>query len=372
MIRIGVIGGGQLARMMTPAALELGLEIRVFAESHGQSAGLATTTIGDYKQLEQLREFAESVDVLTFDHEHVPISHLEQLVKQGHRVHPGPHALQFAQNKLLMRQRLSKLNLPMPKWAEIRNPEQLQHFLDEHSVAIVKTPIGGYDGKGVRVVSEISQVSDWFDRIENLGGSLLAEEKVNFVREIAVLSARNESGDFSAWKPVQTTQRNSVCHEVVSPAPNLKPEDAIEIARVVSEQLSCTGVLAVEMFETFDGKLLINELAMRPHNSGHFSLDASITSQFEQHLRAVADLPLGDSAQLAPWAVMLNLLGTDSESDFRNLYSVAMRAHPDVKFHSYAKLPRPGRKMGHLTVIGDDLEQIQRDGHSAAKLLGSE
>lgn len=372
MTRIGVIGGGQLARMMTPAALELGLEIRVFAESFGQSAAMATTDSGDYKQFEQLQAFAKSVDVITFDHEHVPLIHLAKLVQQGHRVHPGPHALQFAQNKLLMRQRLSKLNLPMPSWAQITKPEQLQQFLDEYSVVIVKTPIGGYDGRGVRVVSDLSQVGDWFEDIDNLGGSLLAEEKVDFVREIAVLSARNESGDFSYWQPVQTTQRNSVCHEVVSPAPNLNPASAVRIARLVSEELNCTGVLAVEMFETHEGKLLINELAMRPHNSGHFSIDASKTSQFEQHLRAVAGLPLGDTSQVAPWAVMLNLLGTDSNADFRDFYNVAMKTHPDVKFHSYAKQPRLGRKMGHLTLVGDELDQIKRDVHSAAKLLGSE
>lgn len=369
MISIGVIGGGQLARMMTPAAINLGFEIKVFSEAEGLSASLATTHVGDYTKLDQLREFAASVDVITFDHEHVPTELLEQLVIDGHRVNPPPHALKFAQNKLLMRQQLSRLDLPMPDWMEIKSENDLETFLDKHPVAIVKTPIGGYDGKGVRVVSKASDIADWFANIDSLGGSLLAEEKVEFTREIAVLSARNESGEFKAWNPVQTTQLNSVCHEVISPAPDLNLEAAVKIAQTIASDLETTGVLAVEMFETVDGRLLINELAMRPHNSGHFSMDSCVTSQFEQHLRAVSNLPLGDTTQLAQWAVMVNLLGLENNTTFIENYPLAMKAYPDVKFHSYAKSARVGRKMGHLNLVGEDLEKVLSRVHAAAKLV---
>lgn len=366
MISIGVIGGGQLARMMIPRAQQLGLEIKVFSEAEGQSADLATTMVGDYTKYSQLEKFAETVDVITFDHEHVPTDLLTQLITAGHKVQPMPTALRFAQNKLLMRKRLAELGVPMPQWAEIKTESDLADFLSAHPKAIVKTPIGGYDGKGVRVVTEVADVADWFADIRALGGSLLAEQKVDFVREIAVLSARNEAGEFRAWKPVQTTQLAGVCHEVISPAPNLNSEAAVAIARTVSENLETTGVMAVEMFETTAGELLINELAMRPHNSGHFSMDACITDQFEQHLRAVANLPLGDTTQLADWAVMVNLLGQGNDTRFIENYPVAMKAYPDVKFHSYAKQPRLGRKMGHLNIVGNDLDALRLRIHNAA------
>lgn len=372
MISIGVIGGGQLARMMIPRAQQLGLEIKVFSEADGQSADLATTVVGDYTKYSEIEKFAKTVDVITFDHEHVPAHLLEQLVAAGHRVQPMPTALKYAQNKLLMRKRLSELAVPMPKWSEVQTQSALEAFLSDHPEAIVKTPIGGYDGKGVRVVREVSDVSDWFADIETLGGSLLAEEKVDFVREIAVLSARNEAGEFRAWQPVQTTQLNGVCHQVISPAPELNSESAIAIARTVSESLETTGVMAVEMFETASGELLINELAMRPHNSGHFSMDACITDQFEQHLRAVANLPLGDTGQVANWAVMVNLLGQENGTRFIENYRDAMSAYPDVKFHNYGKQPRLGRKMGHLNIIGSDLDALILRIHNAADSLSGQ
>jgi 5-(carboxyamino)imidazole ribonucleotide synthase len=355
--RVGVIGGGQLARMMTVPAINLGIELKVLAEAKNSSANLATTVVGDYTDLKTVMDFAKSVDVITFDHEHVPLSILQALEAEGISVQPSSKALAHAQNKLVMRRALEAIGAPSPRWLAVSSSSELDGFIAEYGPeVIVKTPIGGYDGKGVRIVTSSLEVSDWFDHsvLASLGGELLVEEKVAFKRELAQLSARNPSGEFKAWTVVETRQKNGVCSEVLAPAPNTSGElvaTAMEIAKLISSSLAVTGNLAVEMFETSDGKLLVNELAMRPHNSGHFSIEGSTTSQFEQHLRAVLDLPLGDTS-VPEASVMVNLLGVSNEIDFVDNYAELMRSFASAKLHSYGKSPRIGRKLGHITVIG--------------------
>ncbi len=372
-LRLGVIGGGQLARMMTPPAINLGINIKVLAEAEGSSAALATTQVGDYNQLSVVREFATTVDVITFDHEHVPLAVLEALEAEGVSVQPPSKALAFAQNKLSMRKRLGALGMPMPDWAEIQDAATLSAFIEAHDgVAILKTPIGGYDGKGVRVVRSAEDAADWLANLANFGGSLLAEEKVDFVRELAQLSARRPSGEFLAWPLVETQQENGVCSVVLAPAPEVSKatlDTTAEIAKAVAEGLGVTGVLSVEMFEARDGRILINELAMRPHNSGHFSIEGSVTSQFEQHIRAVLDLPLGSTQPHAKHAVMVNLLGVDDKNDFIQAYGSALAAHPEAKVHTYGKSARAGRKMGHVTVIGDSAAHALAEAKGAAAVL---
>ena len=371
--RVGVIGGGQLARMMTPPAINLGIQIKVLAEAEGASAQLATSMVGDYNQLDVVREFARGVDVITFDHEHVPISVLQALEAEGVNIQPPSKALAFAQNKLHMRQRLSALGLPMPAWAEIRDAASLDDFIAANGgVAILKTPIGGYDGKGVRVVRASVDAKDWLENLASFGGSLLAEEKVDFVRELAQLSARTPSGEFQAWPLVETIQENGVCSVVVAPAPEAASatlQTTAAIAKQIAEALGVTGVLAVEMFEARDGRIVINELAMRPHNSGHFSIEGSVTSQFEQHIRAVLDLPLGSTAPRAAHAVMVNLLGVDDQNNFVQALDKALAAHPDAKVHTYGKGARAGRKMGHVTVLADSAEHALAEARGAAAVL---
>lgn len=369
--RVGVIGGGQLARMMIAPAGNLGIDIKVLAETENSSAVLATTMVGDITDLATVQAFAKTVDVVTFDHEHVPLAILQQLEQQGVSVQPPSKALAHAQNKLVMRKALEQIGAPNPIWKEISNSEQLDDFIQKHGPeVIVKTPIGGYDGKGVRVVSSSEQVSDWLAEpmISSLGGSLLVEQKVQFKRELAQLSARNPSGEFMSWPVVETRQQNGVCSEVLSPAPNISSEmsaEAVKIAKLISESLGVTGNLAVEMFETTEGKLLVNELAMRPHNSGHFTIEGSVTSQFEQHLRAVLNLPLGKTDALRPVAVMANLLGVSDSKDFMDNYEKVMSEYPEVKIHSYGKAPRLGRKLGHVTVCGDDLASCLNQAEAA-------
>jgi len=371
---VGVIGGGQLARMMQPAAIALGINLAVFAESEGSAAHGAVTKVGDYTDLAQLREFAKDVDVITFDHEHVPTELLRQLEAEGVNVRPGPAALIHAQNKLVMRKKLAELGLPQPNWAEITSPQELEQFIGIHGPKIVvKTPIGGYDGKGVRVVSSAAEVSDWLENLESLGGSLLAEQKVDFLSEAAQLIARRPFGEAKTWPLVQTIQSGGVCSEVIAPYPSLSlSEPAADIAHSIANGLGVTGVMAVEMFVLADGSLLVNELAMRPHNSGHFSIEGSNTSQFEQHLRAVLDLPLGDTGMRGGFAVMVNLLGVDDKNSFYEHYPTAMARYPSVSFHLYQKTARLGRKMGHLTVLGSNHEELLETGRKARSLIYGE
>ena len=356
--------------MMQPAAIALGLELKVLAEADNSSAHQAASMVGDYTDFETLQKFAKTVDVITFDHEHVPVEHLKKLEDSGVAVRPGSSALIHAQNKLTMRKAMQTLGLPQPAWREITSAEQLDQFIHEHGPAIVKTPIGGYDGKGVQVASNAADVASWLGSLDKYGGSLLAEQKVKFKRELSQLSARNALGDFVAWPLVQTVQRNGVCSEVIAPAPDSPSQRAATgIAKAVAEGLGVTGVMAVEMFEDANGNLLINELAMRPHNSGHFSIEGSVTSQFEQHLRAVSNLPLGSTAMKSEYAVMVNLLGVNDSNTFVEHYQSAMQRFPEIKFHSYEKSARPGRKMGHLTTIGTDWQELLSKANEAREVL---
>jgi 5-(carboxyamino)imidazole ribonucleotide synthase len=366
---VGVIGGGQLARMMIPPAVALGIELRVLAESAGESAGLAVTTVGDFRDLATVLEFARHVDVVTFDHEHVPQEILAGLVEAGVRVEPRPSALLYAQDKLLMRERLAVLGLPLPDWARIESADDLAAFLSSHGGRVVlKTPRGGYDGKGVRVVTSIDAAADWLED----GAVLLAEELVDFRRELAQLVARRSSGETVLWPVVESVQRNGVCAEVIAPAPGSAgriADLAADIAVSIATNLDVTGVLAVELFETTDERLVINELAMRPHNTGHWTIDGSTTSQFEQHLRAVLGLPLGATGTREPWSVMINVLGGPSSGAIPDRYALALQDQPTVKFHSYGKQSRPGRKVGHVTATGDDLDDVVYRARAASEFF---
>jgi 5-(carboxyamino)imidazole ribonucleotide synthase len=372
---VGVIGGGQLARMMVPPAVALEIELRVLAETANSPAQIAASTVGDFHDLDTVLAFAKGVDVVSFDHEHVPLEILRSLEQSGISVQPSSHALSHAQNKLVMRRALEVLGAPNPKWKAVSSSEELDAFIEElGGVCIVKTPIGGYDGKGVRVVRNSSEVSDWLadEMLLSLGGELLVEEKVDFETELAQLSARNPSGDFLAWPLVETRQLNGVCSEVLSPAPGASKEVRSQteaLAKKIAEGLGVTGVLAVELFQTKSGKILVNELAMRPHNSGHFTIEGSATSQFEQHLRAVLDMPLGSVEDRGAFSVMVNILGVSDSVDFTDNYREAMDSYPEAKIHSYGKSARIGRKLGHITVVSDNQEHALATARGAHKLL---
>ncbi|GAA2007954.1 5-(carboxyamino)imidazole ribonucleotide synthase [Brevibacterium samyangense] len=367
--KIGVVGGGQLARMMAPAAEALGVQFHLLSEAEDSSAAQvsAYTTVGDYTDYATLEAFARTVDVLTFDHEHVPPAHLEKLVTAGHAVHPGPDALIHAQDKLVMRAKMDDLGLPNPTWAKVTNEDELTAFGESTGWPIVvKTPRGGYDGHGVRVISAASEVADWFADFD----ALLAEEKIDFTRELAVMVGRSPMGQTAVWPVVATYQQDGICKEAVAPAPGIPAELATRIqgdVLTVAGALGVTGVMAMEMFETADG-YVVNELAMRPHNTGHWTQDGSVTSQFEQHLRAVLDLPLGDPSALAPVTVMVNVLGADRE-DLYPAYLHVMAHDPQVKVHMYGKAARPGRKLGHVNLVGESADEVLRRARHAADFI---
>ncbi|NLC98739.1 MAG: 5-(carboxyamino)imidazole ribonucleotide synthase [Actinomycetales bacterium] len=368
---LAIIGGGQLARMMTPPAIALGIKTRLLAEGDDVSAAqvIPDYVVGSHLVLADLKAAIGEAPVVTFDHEHVPSEHLEALSAAGHACRPGPHALLFAQDKLAMRRRLTELQVPCPRWAQIQSMQDVRDF---GFPLVLKTARGGYDGKGVWVIREEAEA---VDIIENATVELLAEELVDFSRELSAQVARSASGEVVAYPVVESRQENGVCAEVIAPAPNLdsvRGAEAAAIARSVAERLDVVGMLAVELFETGDGRILVNELAMRPHNTGHWSIDGAVTSQFENHVRAVLDLPLGSTAPVYAWSVMVNILG-GTEPDLVARRRVALAAEPDVHIHLYGKEVKPGRKVGHVTASGTDLESVlDRARRSAALVKGEE
>ncbi|MDQ0733994.1 5-(carboxyamino)imidazole ribonucleotide synthase [Arthrobacter agilis] len=374
---IGVIGGGQLARMMAGPAVELGLELRVLAEGPDVSAvaAVAHAEVGDYRDLDAVRAFAAGVDVLTFDHEHVPGELLAELALDGVAIHPSPPALRHAQDKLVMRRAVEELGLPNPAWRAVRTATDIEAFADATGWPVVlKTPRGGYDGKGVLVLRDaagLAAAEPWLT-----GGELLVEQFVPFSRELSVLVARRPSGDAVTWPVVESIQVDSVCDEVLAPAPHLPDDvaDAVTSAALrLAERLGVTGVMAVELFETpgVGAGYLINELAMRPHNSGHWTMDGAATGQFEQHLRAVLDLPLGATHAVAQHAVMKNVLG-GANTDIYGAYPTALSSGPSAKVHFYGKDVRPGRKIGHVNALaapGEPLAAVRERASRVAAIL---
>jgi 5-(carboxyamino)imidazole ribonucleotide synthase len=366
---VGMVGAGQLARMTCQAAISLGVGFRVLAAAADESAAqvCAGTWTGDYRSAGDLLAFAEGCDVVTFDHEHVPGSHLLALEQAGAVPRPGPGALRFAQDKRAMRERLAVLGVSCPRWITAASLGQVTGFAEMHGWPVVlKAVTGGYDGKGVWVCGSPAEAAE----VLSHGIDLLAEEHVAFERELAILVARSPSGQGAAYPVVQTVQQDGVCREVLAPAPGLVPALAAEAQRLglaVAAELGVTGLLAVELFQTEAG-LLVNELAMRPHNSGHWTIEGARTSQFEQHLRAVLDLPLGAPSLAARSVVMVNVLGGADPGIYSRLLHV-MAADPGVKVHLYGKPVRPGRKVGHVTVLGDRMDEVRERARRAASYL---
>ena len=371
---VGIIGGGQLARMCAGPAAELGVTLSVLAEAPDASAALVVPSapVGEHTDVEAVRAFARECDVVTFDHEHVPAEVLDALLADGVAVRPGPEALRHAQDKLVMREALTAAGVPCPRWAAASTAEEVTAFAGEVGWPVVaKTPRGGYDGKGVLVASRVEDLEDWLATAKERGEPLLLEESVPFVRELAVLLARSPSGQAAAWPVVETVQTSGICTEVIAPAPGLSEESARSATAIgldIAAALEVTGVMAVELFELEDGSVLVNELAMRPHNSGHWSMDGAVTGQFEQHLRAVLDLPLGSPRPRAPWTVMGNVLG-GRHSDLYPTYRHVMARDPELKVHLYGKGVRPGRKIGHVNVSGEDLADLRERARHAADYI---
>ena len=393
---VTVYGDGQLARMMQPAAAELDIHLRVLASSPDKSAAqvIPDVVLGDYHDYEVLTRAAAGADALTFEHEHVPTEHVEALIAASYNVQPQPSALLYAQDKLLMRQKLAELGAPVPRFAAIDSVEDARAFAERvNGNVCLKARRGGYDGHGVWFPSA-EELEPLVQELLDASTPLMAEEKVQLTRELSVLVARRPSGEVRAWPITESVQRDGICAEACAPAPNLSPELAERASQVgiqIATELGVTGVLAVELFafaaEQDAGSIFasasgapgmcahedisVNELAMRPHNTGHWTQDGCVTSQFEQHLRAVLDLPLGETTPLAPITVMANVLGADEDPELPMPERVraVMERYPEAKVHLYGKDHQPGRKIGHVNVTGDDADETRRIARDAAHFL---
>ncbi len=363
---VAMVGGGQLARMTHQAAIALGQTLRVLATRPDESAAQVTpdVVIGSHTELEDLRRVAAGAHVLTFDHEHVPSELLDKLVAEGVNVAPPPQALVHAQDKLVMRRRLEALSAPVPRYAGIASLDELDAFAARvDAPLVVKAVRGGYDGRGVQMARDLAQAREIAGGYLASGVPVLAEERVTLRRELSALVARSPFGQGAAWPVVETVQRDGICVQVIAPAPELADGVAAaaqQLALHLADALGVVGVLAVELFEDTRGQLLVNELAMRPHNSGHWTMDGARTSQFEQHLRAVLDDPLGDTSAIAPVTVMANVLGAPHEPEMspdERMHHLFARM-PDARVHLYGKVERPGRKVGHVNFLGADPAEL--------------
>lgn len=378
---IGIIGGGQLARMMHQASVGLGVHIRLLSEAAGSSAAqvVGDVVVGDHDDEATLRAFAEGCDVITFDHEHVPTAFLHRLEDEGVcAVRPGPDALVHAQDKAVMRERLAAMGAPVPSFSVCRTPDELRAFGDQQGWPIIaKTSRGGYDGKGVWKLDGPSQAEEPFVGLKQTSAGetvvIVGEEFVPFVRELSALVVRSPAGQAVAYPISESVQRDGICVETVTPAPGLTDEQSTFCQRLaldIAHELGVVGMLAVELMERSDGTVVVNELAMRPHNTGHWTIDGAQTSQFENHLRAVLDLPLGDPTLRAPHVVMGNVLG-GTEEDLTGALQHCFARDRRLRAHLYGKEVKPGRKVGHVTCLGADLDDtLKRARHAAGYLMG--
>ena len=350
--RVGVIGAGQLARMMVAPATALGVDLLLFAQdSQDSGAQITHHIVGDYTNLNEVLEFAEKCDVVTFEHELVPLSVIKGLEAAGVKVYPPSSAFIYSQDKAVMREKLKAF--PAPNSQVITDASSIEDF-----PVVAKAISGGYDGRGVWKINSAAELQE----ILKQTSPLLIEELVDFDIEIAVMVARSPHGQATSWAPVETVQENGICILTITPAQRISQsvaEEAQKIALEIARVVGVIGVMAVEMFVKGE-QIFINELAMRPHNSGHWSIEGAVTSQFEQHLRAILDLPLGSPAMSHPFAVMGNVLGGE-KTDMYRPYLHLMARTPTLHFHQYKKDVRPGRKIGHVTACGDDLLHLTQE-----------
>jgi phosphoribosylaminoimidazole carboxylase PurK protein len=375
--KIGIVGGGQLGRMLTEAAHPLGYQVTVveaLPDCPASKAG-ADQIIGGLKDVDAIRRLAEQTDVVTWEIEHIDTGVLKELVEEGYNVQPSPSTLAVIQDKYTQKQMLIKAGLPVAESVPLAYYEsysQRTSHLDEivralGGAVILKTKTGGYDGRGNLLFNgdygRVDEVlgSDW--------SNIYAERIVPFEKELSVIAARDMQGNIAVYPTAETVHKDNVCHTVVTPA-GIRPEliaDAQEIAHETLKQLGGAGIFAIEMFAT-DDSVIINEIAPRVHNSGHHTIEANVTSQFEQHIRAITGMPLGSTAMRVPAAAMINILGQREEPLTRKGMDKVL-ALPDTHPHFYGKSSRKARKIGHITVLGSSVDEVLRTASQARNVF---
>ena len=370
---VGMIGGGQLSRMTHQAAIALGIDLHVLAdgpEAPAAAAG-ATPHLGGHEDLDAVLAFARQCDVVTLDHELTPAPILRALVDEGHVVRPHPDAARFAQDKGVARVAFAEAGLPVPAFILVDRGQtaEVTEFAAEHGWPFVlKAPTGGYDGRGVEVIDDAAALER--SELAANSGRWLVEAAVPIEIELAVLVARRPSGETRLYPVVETVQTDGICTELITPAriPADLADQAASLARRIAEMTGATGILAVEMFLTHDGELIVNEIATRPHNSGHITIESAATSQFENHLRAVLDWPLGSTESIAPASATVNVLGPLGSIDLAETVPRALEVE-DAHLHLYRKVSRPGRKIGHVTARASTIEDARAAAHECVERL---
>ncbi len=374
MIRIGIFGGGQLAQMLTQAAISLGLELVIFERAANSPAGRYTRheVVGPWEDASLLARFAAQCDLVSLENEFVDAHILTALESQGLPVYPTAATVALVQDKLTQKQRIAAAGLAVPPLRALNTPDEVSVAAAELGWPLVlKARRNGYDGYGNATLHGPEQIAAAWSRLSAGGSPLMAEAWVPFSRELAVMVARSRSGEERVYPVVETVQRNHICHLVRAPA-TLSPAEAAAAADLALKAVRAVdgiGIFGVELFELPDGQVLYNEMAPRPHNSGHYTIEGCRTSQFENHLRAILDWPLGLTEMIAPAAVMVNLLGRRSGPISPKVLRPAL-AIPGAHLHLYGKLEaRVGRKLGHVTALGSSLAEAEASACQAADLV---
>lgn len=369
---IGIIGGGQLGRMLTLAALPLGFKVIVVdpgANSPAAQVG-AEQIVADWYDEQAFRELAERADCITVESEHIDTKLLEKIAGLGTSVNPAPATIAMIQDKLAQKQFLQQANIPVAPFTAIQDQRSAEQALrDFGGKMLIKTRRGAYDGHGNMVVSSPADIKQAFEAFGDQ--SLYAEKFVPFVKELAVMVARGTTGETAIYPVVETIQERNICIEVLAPAPieESAARQAREVALQVASHLEGAGVFGIELFLTRDNQIIVNEIAPRVHNSGHYTTEACATSQFEQHIRAITGLPLGPTNLIVPAAVMINILGQrDGETRPEGIDKAEQKPHTSV--HIYGKSPtKVDRKMGHITAVGSSLEAARERARQARAVI---